>query len=340
MARGMRRNDISETETTGNDSFLDVVTNIVGILIILVMVAGIRVGQIPVSVPDTQNKAQSDEVEALERQSAALESETFELAGEMELVAGVTLTRNRERATLAFLLAEEERRLESLRRQLDGKSRESFDIDRRVNAAKSELARRQRTLESVAAAGRPQVVEIKSYPTPISHTVAGKEAHFQLLGGRLVQVPLDELVDELKQQARHKAYKLRDLPEVTETVGPIDGFRLRYTLERVDVPIETQFESGRASIIRLFQYALVPMSDQLGEPMDAALAQGSRFRRALAGLNSRNTTITVWTYSDSFAEYRKLKEELYLLGFAVAARPLPMGYPIGGSPQGSSSAAQ
>ena len=39
-------------------------------------------------------------------------------------------------------------------------------------------------------------------------------------------------------------------------------------------------------------------------------------------------------------ELRKLKDELLKLGFLTATRPLPTGYPIGGSPRGTKSAAQ
>jgi hypothetical protein len=56
---------------------------------------------------------------------------------------------------------------------------------------------------------------------------------------------------------------------------------------------------------------------------------------------SPNTyTITIWTYPDSFPEYARLKKELYELGYAVAARPLPHGMAIGASPRGSKSSAQ
>jgi hypothetical protein len=78
----------------------------------------------------------------------------------------------------------------------------------------------------------------------------------------------------------------------------------------------------------------------LGDPLETALAPGSRFRDKLAMMSPRQYTITVWTYPDSFAEFRRLKKELYGLGYAVAGRPLPEGMPIGASPHGSRSSAQ
>jgi hypothetical protein len=85
---------------------------------------------------------------------------------------------------------------------------------------------------------------------------------------------------------------------------------------------------------------LVPVSSQLGEPVDEALAEGSEFRQAVSKLRPGRETITIWTYQDSFASFRRIKKALYELGFSVAARPLPVGIPISGSPEGSKSAAE
>ena len=82
------------------------------------------------------------------------------------------------------------------------------------------------------------------------------------------------------------------------------------------------------------------MVDALGEPPDVALNDGSAFRKALAKLRPGHHTITIWTYEDSFDAFRQIRKELYRLGFITAARPLPQGQPISGSPDGSKSAAQ
>jgi len=85
---------------------------------------------------------------------------------------------------------------------------------------------------------------------------------------------------------------------------------------------------------------LVPLSQDLGEPADMALAEDSDFRRALRQFRPGRHTVTIWLYGDSFAAFRQVRQELYRLGYAVAARPLPADTPIGGSPEGSKSAAQ
>jgi hypothetical protein len=92
--------------------------------------------------------------------------------------------------------------------------------------------------------------------------------------------------------------------------------------------------------IRLYECQFLPISPQIGEPAEMALAANSEFREHIAAANPKTTTITLWSYPDSFGLYRRLKEELYRLGFAVAGRPQPNDQPIGGSPHGSKSVAE
>ena len=124
-------------------------------------------------------------------------------------------------------------------------------------------------------------------------------------------------------------------------MGPVGGFRLRYTLERHDVPLDTVQQTGHGgSYARLEKWTIVPSSDELGEPVRLALQQGSDFRQGLAKLLPGRTTITIWVYPDGFEAFRQIRKELYRLGYTIAARPLPPGSSISGSPDGSKSAAQ
>jgi hypothetical protein len=120
--------------------------------------------------------------------------------------------------------------------------------------------------------------------------------------------------------------------EIVDTLGPIGGFRMRYAVQRR--------HTARGTSLQLAYLELQPESRGLGEPLEAALAPDSRFREKLAMVSPRQYTITVWTYPDSFAEFRKLKKELYEMGYPVAGRPLPEGMLISASPHGSRSSAQ
>ncbi len=101
-------------------------------------------------------------------------------------------------------------------------------------------------------------------------------------------------------------------------------------LRSIDVPLELTIDDEALPSVEL----------TTGEPLDTALADTSSFRQSLAALKPGKTTVTLWVYQDSFAEFRQLRKELYRLGFVTAGRPLTDTMPIGGSPDGSRSAAE
>ena len=154
-------------------------------------------------------------------------------------------------------------------------------------------------------------------------------------------MPLNELTNQLREDAPKKIWKLKTSRETTETLGPRDGFEMRYTLRRNRVPLQT--ESGLSAVrelVELDRFMMVPVGQARGETVEQALSTTSAFRSRISAFSPRETIITVWTYPDSFGAFRVLKSELYKLGFLTAARPLPKGQLISGSPQGTRSAAQ
>jgi hypothetical protein len=162
--------------------------------------------------------------------------------------------------------------------------------------------------------------------------VFGNEVHFRLLGGRITYVPIDELGELCKQDVESKIHRLNSVDEISDTMGPIHGFRGIYEVRRIDSV------GGQSSLY--FGVQLVPIAEGLGESVADALREKSDFRWRLSNFSPRRTTVTLWTYPDSFENYSTVKEELYRLGFAVAARPMEDGILIGGSTDGSHSSAQ
>ncbi len=331
------------TPPVAHDSFLDIVSNIVGILVILVMVTGVRVKNYrpadAVAEPDQETRALNDEL-AVQRQAA--ETRRIELVGlnrQIDEIEALAKTRDRERALLAAAAEAIRRKVQGRREQLDAQSKSEFDVDRQVAEARATRAQLESAKRQIGSS-RPESIKIKALPTPLARTVRGKEAHFQLQGRRITWIPLDKLLEEFKLDARNKASQLLSMPEITETVGPFGGFRLRYTLERRHVSPELAMATGTGGqYAQLRKWTLIPTSSTLGEPVDEALGESSRFRQQIASL-PRDTTVTIWTYGDSFEDFRRIKEELFNLGFETAGRPLPEGAPIGGSPDGTLSAAE
>jgi hypothetical protein len=335
----MRHNDT----TPGHDSFLDIVSNIVGILIILVMVTGVRAKNYK---PDTEPTETFDEVQALqdeldsERQVADNRRlELQELNHQIDEVEGLAKARDRQRMALATAAEAMRRKVQERRESLDSKSQSQFDFSRQLADAQAQVAQLESAKNQIESS-RPETIKVKALPTPLAKTVRGKEAHFQLRANRIIWIPLEQLLGEFKQDARSKASQLLSMSEFTEIVGPYGGFRLRYTLERQQISPELAMATGAGGqYAQLRRWTLIPTSNTLGETIEEALGPGSRFRRRVASLPP-GTTITIWTYNDSFEDFRRVKEDLFASGFDTAGRPLPDGVPIGGSPEGTRSAAQ
>jgi hypothetical protein len=318
-------------ESAGTDSFLDVTTNIVGILIILVMVVGVR-AQNPI-VQATSATESEEKVSALSRQSAEIEYDVRRLSDQTAAVENEIQARSIERQAIATMIAAAENQIADERSRLDSSKQADFDLRRQLEESKSLLAKGEAELESVKDIKAP-VEEVRHYPTPISRTVLGHEIHFQLTGGRVAYIPLDDFISDVRDDMRRSGRDLASMDDRVGVVGPRNGFELRYTVDAI-------MERGRGIVgVRTKEWVIVPVGIEQGEPLATAMARQSEFRSALARHSPRDTTVTLWTYPDSFDEYRRVKEELHNLGYATAGRPLPKGVPIGGSDRGTKSNAQ
>jgi len=333
---------VDAAESFGSDSFLDIIANMVGILIILVMVVGLRVKnavEVTAPVVETNHNAQAEKMAA---QAAGLEQDSLKLVDNAKQLAALASQKYDERGELALLVKAKEAAVDEEKAKLTSGTREAFDVQQAYLIEQSKLSQLEAEINALVYAPQKDVIKIKTYPTPISRAVSGREVHFQIKGGRITLVPLDQLVDELKRQMPSQVSKLRDRTEITETVGPIGGFRMRYTLERTDHvgQINGNSMTPGQSVIRTTFFEVFPDMPDRGEPLTDAMRRGSQFQNALADIDPRRYTVTLWAYPESFEHYRLVREHLYQRGFTVAGRPLPEGQLISGSPNGSKSAAQ
>jgi hypothetical protein len=329
-----------EQEAVNADSFLDIVASVVSIMLIMVMMIGMRIRNTSVdalvqaAVADSQTAL--DDAQGAER---SLRADVQSAADRIEQVQRETAARAAERQVLGLAVATMEHDIRVRREGLDAQARQDFDLVQGIARTRQQLVELDRARQQAAAA-EPEAVVMRNRPTPLSQAVDGRETHFQLRNGRIVYVPLDALLQAFKSDVMRQVQKLRDGPELNDTVGPIGGFRLRYTMVRKSAAVESSHGPGHAAYAQLDRWTLIPTADDLGETADAALGAQSDFRAALADCKPGRGTITLWVYPDSFAAFRRVREELYRLGYTVAARPLPAGTPIGGSPEGSKSASQ
>jgi hypothetical protein len=331
----MPRPKPSESNDAGQDSFLDVVSNIVGILIILVMVVGGRVQQLAhktAAAPAAETAELERQVEELQTTVASTESDIEELQSQARTVATAAALAGESRLAMATAVSAAKVELAQMKAAVDSNRVAAAEAAVRRTKLEEDLVRLNREIE--AAKHVPATTkEVLAYPTPIGRTVNGEEIHFRIAGGRIAYIPLEELFQLAKQQTQRHSGSLAALASRIETVGPEQGFTLDYV-------IEAKVDQARGQVlVRSREWVVRPTSEPVGETVDEALAATSKFRRSLANTHP-DTTVTLWCYPDSFAAYRQVREELHRLDVPTAGRPLPEGAPIGGSTEGSKSVAQ
>lgn len=329
----------------GHDAFLDIVANLVGILIILVVVLGAQSQQSPEPDPDPVPKEevvvasveQLDRLGQLAMRAASAQRDSHRL--EATIVSYDQRLKNEKlkRDRLLDLLSVAQLAWEDKQKDLD---------EQRVSAARLQTLLTQSQDELASLAGRrdeldqaePELVRLTHLPTPMAKTVFGDEIYLRLKNNRLSVVPIDPLIESIKGDLRAIASSRnrRD----AGVAGPIRGYIAHYAMDKQLARVRQG--SGVATGVRMTLAGIVfePVQEPHGQPIDQVMSGGNFLDIELAGRDPGSTTITVWVYPDSFAAFRDLREHLYRRGFATAARPLPEGHPIAGSPNGSRSDAQ
>jgi hypothetical protein len=360
----------------GSDSFLDVVANVVGILIILMVIAGLRVSREPTIEPEVDRAvaqpqpAAVDEPEPEQEPPQVVEPtppavdvvqvpplapaepppELIARARELQArMVGLTSDieqSKRRQADLERRRTEIATQVTSLQQALQGDEQARAAAERQSGDAQTSLRELQGRLAVLqgelrtAAAEVPATQVLQHRVTPVSRQVEGKEVHFRLAGGRVSVVPLDALANELKFRIERNRDSLMRLQRYDGSIGPVEGYKMHYVIERLPMSVleELQFGPGYVRMALSF-YELEPLPESVTESAEEALVRSSRFRRELERAGP-DTTVTFWVYPDSFDLHRRLLEYVHGVGLDVAARPLPTGVPIAGSPNGSKSMAQ
>ncbi len=186
---------------------------------------------------------------------------------------------------------------------------------------------------------RPKSASILS-KSPVARPAANSESHFELRRNRISYIDLDRLLDLTRADAQVRIRMSDRLAAISNKVGPVGSFSLEYELLKA-VPGSVEELLERKSLrYDLRAWEIVPEFENRGETYEATRNPISEFTRAVNRINPARGTITLWIYPDSFTLYRRLRDELVARGFSVAARPLPEGMSIRGSPMGTQSAAQ
>jgi hypothetical protein len=328
-----------EEMAVGEDSFMDTIANLVGIMIILVVIVGARgytTAKVNAqAVADSQLENVEDNTERAESIDRDLESQIEQLQRYEREVAH----RSAERMTLVDRVTLANHAIDEHLKGLDESTVEQIAIQEEMNELEKqleELLKQQGDLPS----DQQNVIALQHLPTPMAKTVFGKEIHVMMRNDLVTVIPWDTLIDTLKAQVRTTVARNTQRTKIDDVLGPIDGFMMRYRLLSKSGLMSDGRSAAMGRMIELDKFELEPTADIAAESVPRALATGGRLRMELEANRSQQTTITVWVYPDSFDSFRGLKQQLFADGFLCAARPLPNDMRIGASPRGSTSVAQ
>ncbi len=333
-----------EQLSVGEDSFMDTIANLVGVLIILVAIVSLHAEKIvvPRTNPAVHQEKQKELVAALNAvtqtaNSLELDSQRLEqdLASEQRLAT--SLAEERRQKMIWLELAR--RQISEQKAALDEQARKRLELVSEETRLEQQLQQIQmRRRAQVAAA--PKEIALVHYPTPIAKTVFSDEVHFRLEHGKLVYVPLNELLEQMKAEWKYKAEKLGQDPSTVEMIGPIENFRMEYELVAESPDPNLPLDPNRGMIVRFNKFLITPMEANPGEPLATALNEGSQFRQRLSRLAPGKTTISIWVYPESYESLLTLRTWLREQGYQTACWPLEAGRPITGGPNGLRTTAQ
>jgi hypothetical protein len=340
------------------DSFLDLVANVVGVIIRLILVVWVGARSYNY-LPTISHEDETVEL-------AAESDPPFEDPLQGELTKEKEELARAEKALLEQLrqLREEEKQAGNLSGRLDGlvKDRQAAkaqqqdlakdvkQLRRHVDQASLTLdeARQRCTklLEEIAALRKlPPPQHSLRYRTPVSRPVDAEEIMFECKSGRVTLVDINPMLEEIRRGLEEKGQALRHKWQIEDVTGPVGPFQLRYVVERQREPLDEAVDTGSPSANSNFSFGLTgwqvePITSDRGETLRQAFDDSSEFRQVIESIDPHQTVVTFWVYPDSFAMYRKLRDYLYDRNIIVAGRPLPEGVPISSSKHGTASRGQ
>jgi hypothetical protein len=142
----------------------------------------------------------------------------------------------------------------------------------------------------------------------------------------------------MKQDVHENLWRLKQQDELERTIGPVNGFRLKYCFVKEDVMRASDAGTYMTGSVSRFSHCFfLPVTTPPGEPAAEAMKPNSEFAQVLSRMRPEGTTITIWTYPGNYERLRQLKRAIREAGFQIAVRPLPKGMPLGASRDGSAS---
>jgi hypothetical protein len=341
------------------DSFLDLVANVIGIIIRLILVAWVGARAYQSAMENELEKAVKAEPAKTSAQAKPLPADPLQRelektrqeldqarAGMLEKLKALDSTKDEKEKVRQELvqLSLAKAGLERDQLALDQAARNKTPI--KADFTMSELRQRsQEIIKQIQAVEKlPSLKKTLRYHTPLSRPVHTDELMFECRHGRVTYIDLPAFMAEIKRNLEDMGQQLRNQWQVTAVAGPVGAFRLHYVVERQRDLLNSvaggSFPTGASYSYGVSEWVVEPVKDIRGEPLPRALAPDSEFRRTIEAGVPQQTVITFWVYADSFAIFRELRDFLYERGLEVAGRPMPDDAAIAANRHGTKSRGQ
>jgi hypothetical protein len=334
------------------DSFLDLVTNVVGIIIRLILVTWVGARSYHATMqwldveplpPAPAAKITDDPLhERIEQSKCDLDEARTRLLAQMKELETIEQKTQHAQTQLGALVSRRDE-LEAQRKVLDGKAAQRTNEVQLASLSIEQVRQRSKALldEIKKIETAPSSKKQLKYHAPVSRAVRGEELFFECKSGHVTYIDLPSFMHEYKQSLDEIANELKTAWSVERTTAPVGPYRLRYVVERERTPLD----AGPTPTSGSFRYGLSawevePITSVRGEVLEQALKERSQFRQLTDALDPNLAVVTFWVYPDSFELFRHLRDHLYDRGHDVAGRPLPAGAPIAASRNGTASRGQ
>ena len=329
------------------DSFLDLVTNVVGIIIRLILVTWVGARSYHTGMQWIEGDAASQanqkpaakigddplatRIEASKRDLDDAKTKLLAQLKELDEIDEKAKSTNEQLVILVGRRTE----LEKEKKKLESKGKICGVPVKEANLSVAEV--RQRSKDLLAELKRLEAMPVSrkqlKYHAPVSRIVQSEELNFECKYGRVTYIDMPAFMQEIKASVDEVKAEMRTRTRVERVAGPIGFYRLRYVFERSGSTID----NGTFS---LSSWEVEPINAERGETLQQAQAAKSEFRQLTDALDPRLTVVTFWVYSDSFELFRQLRDQLYDRGLDVAGRPLPPDSLIAASRNGTASRGQ
>lgn len=306
------------------DSLLDTLTNVVGVLVLVLMLTTLNVQKAVQRIldldPSALNVSAADLTKA-EKEAEQIRLKKEELEAKITNVSAAGPTENfgllmREIDQLKAekpIEAIPQEKVDDANKQVEDEQKKADDLNEEYLSIEDELAKLKALLDKTEVVAAPPA-KIVSLPNPREAPQGAKQYRVIIRDGQIVPFNPTDIRDKCKKQAE---YMLRS-PALKNKAGEVDCEKLVEEFNKTSRVSNSDFKI-QLTVINFQLYIVFDLRPNGGESAQQVVRNGSAFRRGLLGLKKQygdKFYIRFLVWNDSFDDYvaaRSVCDELDVL---------------------------